>query len=233
MAKKQISQALRRRAESILNNKRQYDTDTRDAVQAALRRGADDLAETVKRAEAGETIWDLEAVENQQADAAKAILACIEFKGMPDFITDAVINALEAARSATGVSVSRGEGLSPSLISKVIAMAGPMFSLPAGGEETPDFSERVSTVPKRDFADEILTPEQSAAIVGEWINDFLDNDETVGKFLLLIRTLVYEPELLRREDAYLAIENHIMPYTKAAERAIDDLVHKTHAALAA
>ncbi len=51
---------MRERAEAIINNRLAYDVDTRRAVELSLARNdAADLRETVRRAEAGDTICDL------------------------------------------------------------------------------------------------------------------------------------------------------------------------------
>ncbi len=55
------AKTIRQRAEAIINNKRRYDSDTREAIFNALAKKHADLAECVKRAERGETILDITA----------------------------------------------------------------------------------------------------------------------------------------------------------------------------
>jgi hypothetical protein len=53
------AKTIRQRAEAIINNKRRYDSDTREAIFNAMVKKHADLAECVRRAERGETILDL------------------------------------------------------------------------------------------------------------------------------------------------------------------------------
>jgi hypothetical protein len=57
---------LKGRAEAIINNKRRYDSDTREAIFNAMVKKHADLADCVKRAERGETILDLTSEEAQE-----------------------------------------------------------------------------------------------------------------------------------------------------------------------
>jgi hypothetical protein len=52
---------LKGRAEAIINNKRRYDSDTREAIFNALTTKAADLKDCIIRAERGETILDITA----------------------------------------------------------------------------------------------------------------------------------------------------------------------------
>jgi len=52
---------IRQRAEAIINNKRRYDSDTREAIFNALTTKAADLKDCIIRAERGETILDITA----------------------------------------------------------------------------------------------------------------------------------------------------------------------------
>jgi hypothetical protein len=54
---------LKGRAEAIINNKRRYDSDTREAIFNALATKAPDLKDCIIRAERGETILDLTSEE--------------------------------------------------------------------------------------------------------------------------------------------------------------------------
>jgi hypothetical protein len=54
---------IRQRAQAIIDNKRRYDSDTREAIFNAMVKKHADLADCVKRAERGETILDLTSEE--------------------------------------------------------------------------------------------------------------------------------------------------------------------------
>jgi hypothetical protein len=64
------AKTVRQRAQAIINNKRRYDSDTREAIFNAMVKKHADLAECVKRAERGETILDL-TTEEAQANAER------------------------------------------------------------------------------------------------------------------------------------------------------------------
>jgi hypothetical protein len=57
------AKTIRQRAQAIINNKRRYDSDTREAIFNAMVKKHADLAECVRRAERGETILDLTSEE--------------------------------------------------------------------------------------------------------------------------------------------------------------------------
>lgn len=125
---------LKQRAEAIINDTRgAYDVDTRDAIRHMLEEKAGGLAEMVKRAEGGEEVWDLTrdqspppAENNAPGDAresaestaderrelehaAQFVYDLCNGSGAPDFITDAVVDALNEAAAACGVKIWRGE----------------------------------------------------------------------------------------------------------------------------
>ncbi len=59
------AKTIRQRAQAIIDNKRRYDSDTREAIFNAMVKKHADLAECVRRAERGETILDLTTEEAQ------------------------------------------------------------------------------------------------------------------------------------------------------------------------
>ena len=69
---------MRARAEAIINNRRAYDVDTRRAVELSLARTRRArLRETVRRAEAGDTICDLTDSALSRRELAGHIAAVI------------------------------------------------------------------------------------------------------------------------------------------------------------
>lgn len=76
-----------------------------------------------------------------------------------------------------------------------------------------------------------LTSLQAEALVSEWIIPYLDGDESISEFLLLLRTLAYQEDATERENIYIALEGLLMPYTFAATGALDRLLVRRHAAL--
>jgi hypothetical protein len=52
------AKTIRQRAQAIIDNKRRYDSDTREAIFNAMVKKHADLADCVTRAERGETILD-------------------------------------------------------------------------------------------------------------------------------------------------------------------------------
>ncbi len=57
------AKTIRQRAQAIIDNKRRYDSDTREAIFNAMVKKHADLAECVRRARRGETILDLTSEE--------------------------------------------------------------------------------------------------------------------------------------------------------------------------
>jgi hypothetical protein len=70
-----------------------------------------------------------------------------------------------------------------------------------------------------------LTREQAAAIVDAWTRTgFLEGDDEIGGFLLLLRTLAYETDATQRENVLIAVEEKLLPMSLAVGRAIDGVV---------
>lgn len=95
--------SIQDRARAIIADGYKHDLDTRTAIRHALDTQAGDLAELVKRAEAGEMICDLTLVDEEQAEAVRAILRLIELPGLPDFLQAAVMTAINHASKTEGV----------------------------------------------------------------------------------------------------------------------------------
>lgn len=100
---------LERRAQAIINNQTKYTERTRRAVARAVREKHADLADVVTRAERGEQITNLtkqqatrhaeqEKFENAARETARFI---DEVKGVPYWLTEAVLRGLEAATGRT------------------------------------------------------------------------------------------------------------------------------------
>ena len=68
-----------------------------------------------------------------------------------------------------------------------------------------------------------LTPEQARDLTTALIfnNHAVEDQEAIGDFLLLARSLVYSDN---REDLMRAVESALMPYTLVASTALDDLI---------
>ena len=71
-----------------------------------------------------------------------------------------------------------------------------------------------------------LTPEQAARIVEDWSTSFLNDDSTIGDFLVILRGLVYERQESERENLLTAIERQLMPLTTSACFALDGLIEQ-------
>ena len=66
-----------------------------------------------------------------------------------------------------------------------------------------------------------LTPEQARDLTTGVMWNNLADQETIGDFFLLARSLVYSDN---REDLMRAVEAALMPYTLVASTALDDLI---------
>jgi hypothetical protein len=99
-------------ARSIIADAEGYDEDTRMAVQASLdRNDAKDLAETVNLAESRGIILDTTPFQERDERGAAAILALMDSPDVPEFIRQAVRDALTLAENIIGTNyVSRETG---------------------------------------------------------------------------------------------------------------------------
>lgn len=99
------AKTIRQRAQAIIDNKRRYDSDTREAIFNAMVKNHADLAECVKRAEHGETILDLADEQSKLEIAAQFIIDLYEVEKIPDFICDAVTDALNKASISQNIDI--------------------------------------------------------------------------------------------------------------------------------
>ncbi len=125
-------QTLKQRAEAIINDARLYDEDTRHAIKNALKNKAHDLAELVRRAERGDTILD--GIEPLAGPAQKEVAVRVRnFIGesIPDFIRDAVVDAIAEAAERTGAPEPEyhAQGYDVDALANLFEVAGPLFSL--------------------------------------------------------------------------------------------------------
>src|SRR6266542_6763295 len=106
MTKKQISVSarLRRRAENIIASDA-YDQDTRNAIGNILETAPDELGEYVKRAEQGEMILDLVGEHEKYKKAASQVAQLVNKSAAPDWLTTAMMEALDKASAAKGVTI--------------------------------------------------------------------------------------------------------------------------------
>jgi hypothetical protein len=95
--KKPPAKSLLTRAKAIIDSDA-YDEDSREGIRGLLKTNDPDLADYVKRVEAGEGFYDLVAVANDHKNQAATILAFLR-KAIPAYLREAVVEALtEAAR---------------------------------------------------------------------------------------------------------------------------------------
>jgi len=101
---------IKDRARAIIADPEGYDMDTRMAVQASLdRNDAGDLAETVNLAESGGIILDTTPFQERDERGAAAILALIDNPDVPEFIRQAVRDALTLAENIIGINYASRE----------------------------------------------------------------------------------------------------------------------------
>src|SRR4051812_23217553 len=71
-----------------------------------------------------------------------------------------------------------------------------------------------------------LTPQEAVAMVkSQWATGQLDDDESVGDFLLLLHSIAYA-DSDEREDIIREIENLLMPLAPTFDRALNELLGK-------
>jgi hypothetical protein len=69
-----------------------------------------------------------------------------------------------------------------------------------------------------------LTPKEAAALADSWANSWLNDDESIGDFLLLLRSVAYAADLNEREGILFAVENAVLPFSPQINRATDRLI---------
>ena len=130
-ATKRVPPTLRARALAIINSDA-YDEDTRASIKFQLTTNYTGLVDMVTRAEQGETICDTYMVSAEQRNAARKVIALFETKGVPDFLTDAMLVALESAGAIKNVSLWKPDGnaeqFNPAAVAHLFALT-PMLSL--------------------------------------------------------------------------------------------------------
>jgi hypothetical protein len=69
-----------------------------------------------------------------------------------------------------------------------------------------------------------LTPQEAAALAHGWIVPFLCDDETIGDFLLLLRSICYAKEMSEREYIVNEVEKVLLPYAPSIDDALNRLM---------
>lgn len=100
----QPSPRLRARAQAIINSDK-YDRDTRESIAFQLKTNYSDLADMVRDAEKGVTICDVEMVHADQRKAARQVVAIINKSAAPDFLTTAMMVALQQAAAIKEINL--------------------------------------------------------------------------------------------------------------------------------
>ena len=122
--RKPPSQRLRARALAIINSDK-YDQDTRASIAFQLKTNYDDLADMVRDAEQGVTICDTLMVAADQRKAARQIIALFELPGVPDFLTDSLMDAMQRASAIEDIYLWRPKGnaeeFDPAAVAKLFA----------------------------------------------------------------------------------------------------------------
>lgn len=130
---------IKQRAEAIIADAKRYAPDTREAIANALKSKAADLPECVRRAEAGEEIWDLVGEQAKCEIAAQFIIDLFVVERMPTFILAAVEGALNKAAGLERVQIWDAEkGLSLSAVASLFATTQQLnLDMPRRSAETP------------------------------------------------------------------------------------------------
>lgn len=122
-----LAASLRRRAEAIVKDAARYDADTRRAVELSIQRGdAENLAVTVERAEAGETVCDLTdpeldaEIERTEAGLAELISRILGHPCLPVYLYQQIAEALAEVFNALGGERQRRVGDSAAYIGMVL-----------------------------------------------------------------------------------------------------------------
>ena len=130
--KKRVPLALRARALAIINDDA-YDEDTRASIKFQLSTNYENLAEMVQRAENGDTVLDTVMVQAECRNGARRVIALFETSGVPDFVTDAIVDALIEAAAIKNIHVWKRQGkdaeeFDAAKLANLFAVT-PMFSL--------------------------------------------------------------------------------------------------------
>lgn len=141
--------SVKDRARRIINDAEGYDVDTREARTASLESGdAEDLRETVERAEAGEIILDLSVPAAKYAEVARLAVGMLNNYELPDFMLTACMDAIRAAASHFNVEYmedNEDDGLSVSKLAELFRLArARSYQLPE--PSAPTLAEQISAV---------------------------------------------------------------------------------------
>ena len=167
----QIPAKLRARALAIINSDR-YDGDTRASIKFQLSTKDADLAEMVKRVEQGETILDTIMVQADCRNAARKVIALFEVKGVPDFVTDAVMDALKHAAAIKRLHIWKQKGdeevFDSAALSNLFAIT-PMLSLdPSEKQRVTDATAEILRNPQ--------TPSDLFCAVAEFVTEAMNKE---------------------------------------------------------
>jgi hypothetical protein len=169
---RRVPAALRARALAIINGDA-YDEDTRASIKFQLRTNYDGLADMVTRAEEGETICDTIRVSAERRNAARKVIALFETAGVPDFLTDAMTDALAKASVIKEINLWKPKGdaevYDVAALSSLFAGTSPMFSL--------DRSDKQRVI---DATAEILRNPQTPGDLFEHVAEFVTESHNKG-----------------------------------------------------
>ncbi len=96
-----VSAALRKRAQAIIDSD-DYNQDTRVSIAFELKTNDTDLADMVERAEQEETICDTIRVDNENAAAARQVMALLNSEIVPLWLRETTVEALALAARRIG-----------------------------------------------------------------------------------------------------------------------------------
>ncbi len=177
----QPSPRLRARALAIINSDK-YDRDTRASIAFQLKTNYSDLADMVRDAEKGVTICDVKMVHADQRKAARQVVALINKSAAPDFLTTAMMVALQQAAAIKKINLwtataNEMEELSANALTKLFAVTQ-RLSLQNGDDDR-------EKVPAAVF--ELLhnpqTPDDLFEKVSEFVTDRLNSTKGSDQIL--------------------------------------------------
>lgn len=215
-AARRIPATLRKRAQAIINSDA-YDDDTRESIKYELRTNYDGLADMVGRAEQGETICDTFKDAAERRNAARRVIALIETPGVPDFLADAMVDALARAAATKEIELWKRDGDAEAYDAKAMAQ---LFLLAPRFLPSPT---RVSG--KQCVADAVVeilqnpqTPADLYEHVAEWVAEAIsrEKNELLHGALVITALLASFPEnesraavidARRADDAATAVES--------------------------
>ncbi|HYY94692.1 MAG TPA: hypothetical protein VE713_09255 [Pyrinomonadaceae bacterium] len=182
--------SIKERSRQIVADAGRYDKDTREAISNALVGERDaDLAALVERAEAGEMILDVAAAEKLAGRNALAVKRIFDEEHLPDFLTNALMVALEKASEITGIPYWGDADFDLKGLALLLAATRPV-----------QFEEKVTLEPVRDLDEQISavlrderTPEKIRAGILNAMTLY-DEDVTDPAYIRLIIAAAHSPE---------------------------------------